>query len=346
LSKRICVVTSHIPFARGGHLVLTEELVRQLEIHGYKAELIRTPQHMFNKQFSAYRANLLFDLTETAYGEKIDGIITTRFPSFALKHERHACWLFHRIREYYDLWPKFVERLSGRAIWKERVKRFLFHKLDEYCLEHRVHRLYCLSKTVKARLSTWGGHTAEELYAPPMAGNYRTEDYGRYIFGVSRVIDHKRMDLLVKAAIHKKVPLKIAGEGPDIPLLKRLIKDANAESYIELLGYTTRDELLHHYANCRAVAFPTFNEDYGLITVEAFASGKAVLTLTDSGGPAELVENEQTGFVVEPDVEKYGNALNMIFEDRELAERMGQRALQRSEDFTWQNIIDKLVEWK
>jgi len=43
--------------------------------------------------------------------------------------------------------------------------------------------------------------------------------------------------------------------------------------------------------------FPPFEEDYGFVTAEAFASGKAVITCRDSGGPAELVEDEKK-FVV------------------------------------------------
>ena len=55
-----------------------------------------------------------------------------------------------------------------------------------------------------------------------------------------------------------------------------------------------------HLARCRAVCFPPFQEDYGFVTVEAFASRKAVVTCRDSGGPAELVVDGVNGFVCEP----------------------------------------------
>jgi glycosyltransferase involved in cell wall biosynthesis len=345
VSKRICVLTSHIPFAAGGHLVITEELVTQLQKHGYKAELIKTAQHPFGKQLSAYFANLSLNLTETGDGQPVDGIISTRYPSFAVKHPRHSCWLNHRMREYYDLWPIFSGRLSKKGKLKESFKRFVFHKIDEYCLEHRVKKLYAQSQTIRTRLSTWGGHPAEVLYPPAVERPYFTENYGNYIFAVSRIIDHKRIDFLVRAAAYKRVPLKIAGDGPDVGLIKDLIKELKAERYIELLGRISDEELLAQYANCRAVAFPAFNEDFGMVTMEAFSSGKAVITLNDSGGPAEIVEDEQSGFICEPKVEQYGHALNMLIEDREMAERMGKRGLAFTKDHTWSYVIEKLVEW-
>ena len=58
--------------------------------------------------------------------------------------------------------------------------------------------------------------------------------------------------------------------------------------------------MLHHLANCRAVSFAPFAEDYGFVTVEAFASRKAVITCRDSGGPTELVRDEHTGLVCDP----------------------------------------------
>ena len=49
----------------------------------------------------------------------------------------------------------------------------------------------------------------------------------------------------------------------------------------------------------RTVSLPV-QEDYGFVTVEAFASRKAVVTCTDSGGPAELVVDGTNGYVSEP----------------------------------------------
>ena len=75
---------------------------------------------------------------------------------------------------------------------------------------------------------------------------------------------------------------------------------ANPDTATVALGAVDAATLVSRLASCRAVVFPAFEEDYGLVTVEAFASGKAVITCRDSGGPAELVRDGETGLVCDP----------------------------------------------
>lgn len=345
MAKRICVVTSDVPFVEGGHLVIARHLTYQLNKHGYRAELILTPQNPFGKQFGAYVANALTVLSEDGDGNPIDGVVSFRFPSFAVKHPRHSCWLNHRMREYYDLWPIFKGRLSWKGRIKESVRRFIIHRLDEFCLDHRVKKLYAQSQTIKARLSMWGGHASEVLYPPAIERPYRNEGYENCIFAVSRLADHKRLDLLVRAAAAADVRCRIAGDGPDRKMLHDLVKDLGAEKLVTFLGQVDEEGLLQEYARCRAVAFPAFNEDYGLVTLEAFSSGKAVITCTDSGGPAELVENQITGLVADSDPQSLGAALRRLIDDCNEAEKMGAAALAKAKEFTWSAAVEKLVEW-
>ena len=119
---------------------------------------------------------------------------------------------------------------------------------------------------------------------------------------VSRLTPLKRADLLVEA-------LRTAGGGAGIRAViagdgeerDRLAGAASRElglaDRVTLAGRLDDAELLDHLARCRAVCFPPFEEDYGFVTVEAFASRKAVVTCRDSGGPAELVEDGVNGFV-------------------------------------------------
>ncbi len=81
--------------------------------------------------------------------------------------------------------------------------------------------------------------------------------------------------------------------------------------------------MLDHLAKCRAVCFPPYDEDYGFVTAEAFASGKAVVTCTDSGGPAELVLNDVNGKVCAPRPEALAVALRELIDDAAAAQRLG-----------------------
>jgi glycosyltransferase involved in cell wall biosynthesis len=91
------------------------------------------------------------------------------------------------------------------------------------------------------------------------------------------------------------------------------------------------------------VCFPPFDEDYGFVTAEAFASGKAVITCRDSGGPAELVEDGVSGFVCDPSPGAIALALARVMEDRALAERMGQAARVAGERLNWADAVRQLT---
>jgi len=103
------------------------------------------------------------------------------------------------------------------------------------------------------------------------------------------------------------------------------------------------DELLGLYARALGVYFAPFDEDYGLVTVEAFASAKAVVTAEDSGGVLEWVRDGVTGFVTDGSAEGIGAAVDRLAEDRELAERMGAAGRESVRDLSWEPVVRELL---
>ena len=344
--RRILVVTSGALFVRGGHLTIAEETAAALRRAGHLADVIVTPQNRFGHQLSAYWATWLTDVRETADGKPVDQVISLRFPSYAVRHPRHVCWLNHRMREYYDLWERFVRGLGREGRLKESVRKRVFHTLDHWLLTRNVTRLVAQSRTIQARLQRFGGIASEVLYPPPPERPYRTDGYGDYVFAVSRLHPLKRLDLLVEAAAlarDRSLSFKIAGEGEEEPRLRERIRALGLEARVELLGPVSDAQLLDHYARCRAVYFAPWNEDYGFVTLEAFRSGKAVLTATDSGGPAELVRHGENGFVSAPTAEAIAAQLDALGRDRGLAERLGQAARRDADAHRWERAVEELL---
>jgi glycosyltransferase involved in cell wall biosynthesis len=249
------------------------------------------------------------------------------------------------MREYYDLWDRFVRGLGRKGRLKEGVRRRMFHTLDRWLLTHNVTRLVAQSRTIQARLQRFGGIRSELLYPPPPERPYRTDGYGDYVFAVSRLHPLKRLDLLVEAAAlarDRSLSFKIAGEGEEEPRLRERIRALGLEGRVELLGAVTDVQLVDHYARCRAVYFAPWNEDYGFVTLEAFRSGKAVVTAADSGGPAELVRHGENGFVSAPTAEALAAQLDALG-DRGLAERLGQAARRAAEAYRWERAVEELL---
>jgi glycosyltransferase involved in cell wall biosynthesis len=329
----------------GGHMVIARALVQTLRESGHDADLIVTPQNRFGRQASAYLATWLTDV-ETSNGQPIDQVISLRYPSYAVRHPRHVCWLNHTMREYYDLWNRFSAALSPQGLIKERVRRRLIHAADRYLLTRNVSRLFVQSRTIQDRLRIWPELQSAVLYPPPPPRPYRCEAYEDYVFMVSRLTPLKRADLLLRALATPQaagIHALIGGEGEERDRLDELVASLGLGSRVTLAGALTEAELLHHLARCRVVCFPPIAEDYGFVTAEAFASGKAVITCRDSGGPAELVVDGVHGFVCEPTAESLGDALRRVMDDRALAERLGEQARLAVARMNWPDTIATLT---
>jgi glycosyltransferase involved in cell wall biosynthesis len=184
------------------------------------------------------------------------------------------------------------------------------------------------------------------LYPPPPVRPYRCEAYGDYVFMVSRLTPLKRADLLVRALATPQgrgIRAVIAGDGEERGRLHALVAQLGLADRVALTGPLTDAALLEHLARCRIVCFPPVQEDYGFVTVEAFASAKAVVTCTDSGGPAELVADNERGYVCVATPEALAAALDRSMQDRVAAERMGASALAFVSRLTWTDTIRALT---
>ncbi|MCL4811590.1 MAG: glycosyltransferase family 4 protein [Vicinamibacteraceae bacterium] len=344
--SRIAVVTSHPPFTEGGHLVIARALVAALEEAGHRAEMILTPQNRFGRQAAAYAATWLTDVGESD-GQAVDQVISLRFPSYAVRHPRHVCWLNHTMREYYDQWPQFSRRLSWKGRIKEATRRHMMHIADRRLLGPRhLSRLCAQSKTVQTRLRDELGLEAEVVYPPPPPRPYRVDGYARHLLAVSRLVPLKRVDLLVRALAEEAaapVHLVVAGDGPERGALAALAASLGVADRVRFVGQVGDRELVDLYAACRAVVFAPEAEDYGFVTAEAFASSKAVITCHDSGGPAELVRDGITGLLVEPTPTTVAWAMRRLHDAPGEAQAMGRHAREAARELTWPAVLARLV---
>ncbi len=342
----IAVVTSSPPLAEGGHLVMARELVRALKEEGHEAGLVVTPQNRFGRQASAYLAAWCTDVELAHEERKVDRVISLRFPGYAVQHPNHVLWLNHRMREYYDLWEQFSAHLSWKGQIKERTRRAIIHRVDRHLL-NKMQRRFVISGTVQARLKRFGGIQSDVLYPPPPKRDYRHDTYGNYLFGISRLSPLKRFDLVLRALaepVATGIKCVIAGEGAELNALVTLRNHLQLEQRVQFVGRLSEADMIGHLANCGAVVFPPFNEDYGFVTVEAFMCGKPVITCTDSGGPSELVRDGENGYVTAPTAEALAVAMRRVMDDRLLAARLGEAGYATASRMTWSAAVRRLLQ--
>jgi glycosyltransferase involved in cell wall biosynthesis len=164
-----------------------------------------------------------------------------------------------------------------------------------------------------------------------------------YLFTASRLDGPKRIALLVEAMRHVKsdIRLKIAGTGPDGDRIRDL---ARADARIEFLGFVRDEDMVGFYADALAVPYVPLDEDYGLVTVEAMACGKPVITCNDSGGTLGIVADGENGFVVAPDPRAIAARIDELARARDRARAMGERGRERVAGITWKATLETLLD--
>jgi glycosyltransferase involved in cell wall biosynthesis len=249
------------------------------------------------------------------------------------------------MREYYDQWEAFSGTLSRGARLKEATRRRLMWTADRYLLTRQVRKLFVISGTVQRRLATMG-IASTVLHPPPPPRPYRCDDYEPWLFAVSRFTPLKRMPLIAEALAQPAaagIRCVLAGEGADLETVARVIAHHGLGDRVVLAGRLDDTSLVDHLARCRGVVFVPFDEDYGFVTVEAFASAKPVITTIDSGGPAELVRHDVNGLVATPDPASVAAAMRRLIDDRPAAQRLGEQARQTAAGLSWSAAVAQLM---
>lgn len=346
---RIAIAATQIPFARGGAEILVESLHQELVRRGFEVEVVRLPFQWYPRQqlLQSALAWRLIDLTE-ANGKPIDLVIGTRFPSYLVKHPNKVVWLIHQFRQVYDLLGSEFSDFARDGV--DREVTAMIHEMDRRTLAE-CRGLYTISENVATRLERFNGLHATALYPPPKLGDrHRPGPFGDYVFAVGRLDRLKRFDQLVRALPYLTSPAGrpiravIGGTGPEMEPLRQLAADLGVADRLELPGFIGDAELVDRYAGALAVFYAPFDEDYGYVTVEAFLSGKPMLTTRDAGGVLEFVADEVNGFVVPPDAPRaLAAAIDRLAADRGLAERFGAAGRERVREVDWDHVVAALT---
>src|SRR6185295_3306683 len=117
----------------------------------------------------------------------------------------------------------------------------------------------------------------------------------RFALVVSALVPYKRIDVAIEACRLARVPLKIAGSGPERDALARAAAASGAD--VEFLGRVSDDDIRTLYRRAAVTLLPG-EEDFGIAPLEAQACGRPVVALA-RGGALETVIAGETGLLVD-----------------------------------------------
>jgi glycosyltransferase involved in cell wall biosynthesis len=346
---RIIIATVQIPFVSGGAESHAEGLKAALIAEGHEADIVAVPfnpavPERIPDQMLACR---LLDLTEI-HGMPVDRLIALKFPAYLIPHPNKVVWVLHQHRAAYDLWNYPFEDLSASprgVLVREAIRR-----ADQQLAEAKA--VFANSKNIANRLGHFCGINSVPLYhPPPNAESFScARETEEYFFFPSRMSATKRQSLVLEAlALTKqKVKVRFAGlaDSPEYgKRLKLLATKLGVEARVEWLGFLTEEEKRDAYARAIAVIFPPVDEDYGYITLEAMLSSKAVITCEDSGGPLEFVSHAKTGLVTQPTASALAEALDQLWQERDVAAKYGRAGRDRYEQMglSWREVVRQLL---
>lgn len=276
------------------------------------------------------------DLDMSAY----DGVITSKAPSFAVRHPNHVCYLVHTMRVFYDMFDR--EFPDAPAILHDQRK--FVRMLDTAFLRApNTRRLLAIGKEVCDRLQTYNGMPSSGVIHPPtsMTG-LRSGRFDHFLLP-GRLHRWKRVDLAIRAFRLTDIDaqLIITGTGEDAAVLRA---EAESDARILFRGRVTDQELVDLYADSCAVLFVPQREDLGLVTFEAFQASKPVITVSDSGEPANIVRDGQTGFVCHSTPEAIARRIEELHRTPDLARRLGAQGHRDVQSVSWEAVAGGLIQ--
>ena len=171
----------------------------------------------------------------------------------------------------------------------------------------RVNYYIANSENVRKRIRLHYNRDAEVIFPPVDTEQFQISHSDEdYFLIVSALVPYKRVDLAIHAFNANGKKLVIAGTGPESEKLRSI-----AKQNVKFLGWQSDDELAKLYVRCKALIFPGV-EDFGIVPLEAQASGKPVVAY-GKGGALETIIDGKTGvFFLEQTVNSLQNALQTL----------------------------------
>jgi len=163
-----------------------------------------------------------------------------------------------------------------------------FRKWDRRAAS-RVHQFAAISQTVARRIAAAYQREATIIYPPVDVDKFKpAPTRENFYITVTRLVAHKRLDIMAEAFSKLKIPLIIIGGGPELLRLKNM-----AAPNIHFPGYLPDEKIVALLGKARGFVCAT-EEDFGIAIVEAQAAGCPVIAYA-KGGALETVVDGVTG---------------------------------------------------
>ncbi len=219
----------------------------------------------------------------------------------------HVCYINTVSRFTFDA-DRYVGGFGPAALARPLISRLV--EWDKRAAQ-RPTRFVANSRNVAARVLKYYGREADVLPCPVDVDRFRLgEGSGNYFAIASRLLPYKRIELAIRAADLAGVPLKIVGTGPAERRLRELARGTTTE----MLGFVADAQIDALLGNARAAILPG-EEDFGLVPIEAAATGRPTIAYRGGGAMETIIAGETGEFFDEATPESLAQALRAFDTD-------------------------------
>jgi glycosyltransferase involved in cell wall biosynthesis len=202
----------------------------------------------------------------------------------------HICYCHSPMRYIWNMYHDYKERAG---LIQKLAMPPMTHYLRSWdaVASMRVDHFVANSETVAARIKKYYRREASVIHPPVDTDSFYAcseDEIEDYYLLAGELVPYKRPDLAVEAFNAMGRRLVIIGGGEMLASIKKI-----AGSTITVLGAQPTEVLKHYYSRCRALVFPG-EEDFGMVPVEAMASGRPVIAFR-RGGATETVDEKISG---------------------------------------------------
>ncbi len=227
-----------------------------------------------------------FDVVLSVSHSFVKGVITK-------PHTKHINYCLTPTRFLWDDSHRYISEFRLPWPFRKLLPYFITYlRLWDKEASLRVDEYVGISNFVRQRINKYYNQDSRLIYPPVNANKFSMLDQEQseeeYFLMVGRLVPYKRFDLAVRTFTTMGLNLKIVGDGSERQRLEDIAGDN-----IEFLGLLSDYRLPKLYSNAQAVIFPQ-EEDFGIVPLEAMASGRPVIAYK-AGGALETIVEGKTG---------------------------------------------------
>jgi glycosyltransferase involved in cell wall biosynthesis len=365
-----------IPFftpARGGSVVAPYNLSKHLAKRGHEVTIITTDFELdkgYIQSLDGVRVvpfHCIANIGLMLISPKMKGLLKKEIKNFDVIHmhifRSYQNIIAHQYAKKYGV--PYILQAHGSVLpffQKQRLKK-IFDSFFGYRILKDASKIIASTKIEAEQYKEMGvdegkieivpnGIDLSEYENLPKRGDFRQQysirDDEKLILYLGRIHKIKGIDLLVKAfadLINELDDVRLVIVGPDdgfLSTLKRRIKDLKIDDKILLTGLLPEKDKLRAYVDADVYVLPSVYETFPVTVLEACACGTPVI-VTDRCGIANIINDNNVGYVVEYNKEQLQDAIFKILTNDELRRYLGGggKTLVR-EKYSWDIVVEQL----